>query len=124
MRAFIKDEEDSKTFNTFYNEERFTSLSRTNSRFSYTDRFPYDHGSVYWMDGTVEANSKLMLSLYSNLQLNFYSRGHETRLDVDATAIGTPWATREITPNPNNPFNLQNRRDDWGSVQASFWSLF
>ena len=124
LRAFVKDEEDNKTFNTFYNEELFTTLSRTNSRFSYNDRFPYDHGSVYWMDNTNEANSKLMLSLYSNLQLNFYSRGHETRLDQTRTAVGTPFATTEIIDNPNNPFNQQHQRNDWGSVLASFGSYF
>jgi len=111
LRAFIKDEEDNKTFNTFYNEEPLT-LSRTNSRFSYTDRFPYDHKSVYWMDETTETDSKLMLSLYSNLELGYFSRGLETRLrDGDEF-------------NSNNPFGIQNARNDFGTELASFGLYF
>ena len=101
LRAFIKDRVDDKEFFAFYNNDRLTTLDDDNARFSYTERLPSDHKSVHWMDFANLANSNLMISLYTNLNLNFYSRGTETR-------------------DGENPFGEDHHWSNWGSVLGSY----
>ena len=101
LRAFIKDRVDNKEFFAFYNNDRLTSLDDDNARFSYTERLPSDHKSVHWMDLANLSSSKLMISLYTNLNLNYYSRGPETN-------------------DGENPFGADHNWRDWGSVLGSY----
>ena len=107
LRAYIRDEVDSKEFTWFLNNEA-QSASSSNARFSYEARLPTEHKSIDWADASSKSDAKLLVSLYTNLQPNFYSRGGETGDDEDG----------------DNPFGITHHWSDWNSVLGSLGYYF